>query len=418
MRWPPTYGRPSRIGYDLLYPLKLSAVLVATFALVPCLAAAGQGPSAMLGAGPRTPFIDGPPEPVPPAVALRDEAGNVTIRAIRLTDPLTLDGRLDERLYHENDAIGDFIQQEPLEGQPATDRTEVWVAYDADALYVGARLWETDPAKRVTSDMRRDASNLYNNDHFAILIDTFYDRRNGYAFFANSQGGISDLEITNENPTSDWNAVWETRAANFDQGWTIEFRIPFRSIRLQENSRIWGINFRRLVRWKAEASFLTHISAAYARNGLYRTASAATMVGIEPPAGLRNIDVKGYALGSTLTNRAAAPVISNQGDGELGADVKWAVTQRYLADFTYNTDFAQVEDDEQQVNLTRFNLLFPEKREFFVEGRGIFDFARGGPGTTGTTAMALSVDTPYLFYSRRIGLERGRVPPFDNRVVP
>jgi hypothetical protein len=378
--------------------LKLRAVFVAALTLVPCLAVAAAAQ------GPRTPFIDGPPEPVPPAVASRDEAGHVTIRAIRLTEPLTLDGRLDDRLYQETAAVTDFLQQEPLEGRPATDQTEVWVAFDDDAIYVGARLWESDPSRRVTSDMRRDAANLYNNDHFAVLLDTFYDRRNGYAFFANAQGGISDLEITNENPSSDWNAVWESRAANFDKGWTIEFRIPFRSIRFQENSRIWGINFRRMVRWKAEASFLTHISAAYARNGLYRTASAATLVGIETPAGLRNIDIKGYALGSTLTNRTARPAIANQGDGELGADVKWAVTQSYLADFTYNTDFAQVEDDEQQINLTRFNLLFPEKREFFVEGSQFFAF-----GTQNGTFN--NPELPTLFFSRRIGLENGGAVP-------
>ena len=334
----------------------------------------------------------------------RDEAGHVTIRAIRVTEPFALDGRLDERLYHDNDSIADFVQQEPLEGRPATEKTEVWVGYDEDAIYVGARLWESDSSKRVTSDMRRDASNLYNNDHFAILLDTFYDRRNGYAFFANAQGGMSDLQVTNESPISDWNAVWETRAANFDQGWTIEFRIPFRSIRFQENSRIWGINFRRLVRWRSEASFLTHMSAAYARNGLYRTASAATLVGIETPRGLRNIDVKGYALGSTITNRTATPAISNRGDGEFGADVKWGVTQNSLADFTYNTDFAQVEDDEQQVNLTRFSLLFPEKREFFVEGSQFFTFGTQG-GNFGNAEL------PTLFFSRSIGLQNGGAVP-------
>jgi hypothetical protein len=341
---------------------------------------------------------------VPPAVASRDEEGHVTIRAIRLIEPFTLDGRLDERLYHDNESISDFVQQEPVEGQPATDKTEVWVGYDEDAVYVGARLWESDPSKRVTSDMRRDANNLYNNDHFAILLDTFYDRRSGYAFFANSQGGMSDLQVTNESPLSDWNAVWETRAASFDRGWTIEFRIPFRSIRFQENGRIWGINFRRMVRWKAEASFLTRMSAAYGQNGLYRTATAATLVGIEAPGGLRNIDVKGYALGSTLTNRTATPAIANKGDGEFGADVKWAVTQNYLADFTYNTDFAQVEDDEQQVNLTRFSLLFPEKREFFVEGSQFFTFGTQG-GNFGNPEL------PTLFFSRSIGLENGGAVP-------
>jgi hypothetical protein len=320
---------------------------------------------------------------VPPSVASRDEAGNVTIRAIRLTEPLMLDGRLDERLYHDNESVTDFVQQEPLEGRPATDKTEVWVAYDDDALYVGARLWETDPSKRVTSDMRRDAANLYNNDHFAVLLDTFYDRRNGYAFFANAQGGMSDLQVVNESPASDWNAIWETRAANFEGGWTIEFRIPFRSIRFQENSRVWGINFRRFVRSKSEPSFLTHMPASYARNALYKTSSAATLAGVQAPGRLTNIDIKGYALGSSVTNRTATPAISNRGDGEFGADAKWGVTQSYVADFTYNTDFAQVEDDEQQVNLTRFNLLFPEKREFSSrDRRSSHSAARAAPSTT------------------------------------
>ena len=343
----------------------------------------------------------------------------MTIRAIRLTEPLTLDGRLDDRLYQETDAVTDFLQQEPLEGRPATDQTEVWVAYDDDAIYVGARLWESDPSRRVTSDMRRDAANLYNNDHFAVLLDTFYDRRNGYAFFANAQGGISDLEITNENPSSDWNAVWESRAANFDQGWTIEFRIPFRSIRFQENSRIWGINFRRMVRWKAEASFLTHISAAYARNGLYRTASAATLVGIEAPAGLRNIDIKGYALGSTLTNRTARPAISNQGDGELGADVKWAVTQSYLADFTYNTDFAQVEDDEQQVNLTRLQPAVSGEARVFRRRLAVLRVRHAERHFQQPGAADALLQPPYRAGERRRRADRrGRPPDGEERAVP
>ena len=342
--------------------MNLRAFLFTILTLVPCLVSAAPWQ------GPRNPLIDGAMEPVPPAVVSRDEAGHVTIRAIRLAEPLTLDGRLDERFYHETDSIRDFVQQEPFDGQPATDKTEVWVAYDEDAVYVGARLWETDPSKRVTSDMRRDSNNMYNNDHFAVLLDTFHDRRNGYMFIANAQGGITDAEILNENANSDWNTIWATRAANFDGGWTIEFRIPFRSIRFKENARVWGINFRRVVRSKTEASFLAHVPASYLRNGLPHASIAATLVGIEAPGALRNLDVKGYALGSTVTNRTGPSGVSNQANGEFGADVKWGVTQSYVADFTYNTDFAQVEDDEQQVNLTRFSLFFPEKREFFMEG--------------------------------------------------
>jgi hypothetical protein len=345
------------------------------------------------------------PAPVPPAVVSRDEEGHVTIRATRLTEPLTLDGRLDERLYRDTEPIGGFVQQEPREGEPATEKTEVWVAYDEAAVYVGARLWESDPSKRVMSDMRRDASNLYNNDHFAVLLDTFYDRRNGYVFSANAQGGMADALIANENANSDWNANWETRAADFDGGWTIEFRIPFRSIRFKEDGRVWGINFRRVVRWKIESSFLAPLAASFGSGGLNRASEAATLVGIQAPAKLRNIDVKGYALGSAVTNLTANPQISNQGNGELGVDATWALTQSYVADFTVNTDFAQVEDDEQQVNLTRFSLQFPEKREFFREGDQFFGFG------TQSGAQGGNPELPTIFFSRRIGLENGGVVP-------
>jgi hypothetical protein len=335
----------------------------------------------------------------------RDDEGHVTIRATRLTEPLTLDGRLDERLYRDTEPIGEFVQQEPREGEPATEKTEVWVAYDEAAVYVGARLWESDPSKRVMSDMRRDASNLYNNDHFAVLLDTFYDRHNGYVFSANAQGGMTDAQIANENANSDWNTIWETRAADFDGGWTIEFRIPFRSIRFKEDGRVWGINFRRMVRWKIESSFLAPLPASFGSGGLNRASSAATLVGIQAPAKLRNIDVKGYALGSAVTNLTANPQISNQGNGEVGVDARWAATQSYVADFTYNTDFAQVEDDERQVNLTRFSLRFPEKREFFLEGDQFFGFG------TQSGAQGNNPELPTIFFSRRIGLENGGVVP-------
>ena len=133
----------------------------------------------------------------PPAVVSRD-ANGVTVRAIRLAEPLVFDGRLDDPMYRDIAAISDLVQQEPDEGTPATDRTEAWIWFDDEALYVGARLWESDSSKRVTSDMRRDARNLFNNDHFAVMLDTFYDRRNGYSFWANSQGGMGDNQVTNE----------------------------------------------------------------------------------------------------------------------------------------------------------------------------------------------------------------------------
>lgn len=374
--------------------------------LAPARAGAQAPEGVHASGGPRSSAaLDAPPAPVPPAVLSRDAEGNVTIRAIRLSEPLALDGRLDDRLYRDTLPIDQFVQQEPREGDPATEKTEVWVAFDDDAFYVGARLWESDASRRVMSDMRRDAANLYNNDHFAVLIDTFNDRRNGYLFYANAQGGMADSQVANENANTDWNTIWETRAADFDGGWTIEFRIPFRSIRFQEGGRVWGINFRRNVRWKTELSFLTSVPASYGGNGLNRTSSAATLVGIEAPASLRNLDIKGYLLGSSLTNRAARPAISNQGDGELGLDAKWAASQSYVFDFTYNTDFAQVEDDEQQLNLTRFSLQYPEKREFFLEGEQFFGFG------TQSGAQGTNPEIPTIFFSRRIGLDNGGVVP-------
>jgi hypothetical protein len=344
-------------------------------------------------------------EPVPPAVLARDPDGSVTIRAIRLVEPITVDGRLDDPVYRDTLPIDQFVQQEPREGEPASEKTEVWVAYDGEGIYVGARLWESDRSRRVMSDMRRDASNLYNNDHFAVMIDTFYDRRNGYLFYANAQGGMGDSQVANENANTDWNTIWETKSAEFDSGWTIEFHIPFRSIRFQEGARMWGINFRRMVRWKTETAFLAAVPASYGSNGINRASSAATLVGLEAPARIRNIDLKAYALGSTVTNRAASPPVSNRGDGDFGVDAKWSPTQSYVADFTYNTDFAQVEDDEQQLNLTRFSLQYPEKRDFFMEGEQFFGFGTqsGAPGN--------NPEIPVIFFSRRIGLENGGIVP-------
>ena len=236
--------------------------------------------------------IDGPPPPDLPGMIARDAAGRVTLRTLRLPEPLQFDGRLEEPFYRTVPSVSGFVQQEPDEGALATERTETWVFFDDEHIYVAARCWEADPSRRVTSDMRRDAFNTYNNDHFGVMFDTFYDRRNGYSFYANAQGGMVDAIITNEMPNNNWNGIWEVRTGTFEEGWTIEFRIPFRSLRFREGSNLWGINFRRMVRWKNEISFLTPIAASYNRRGLIMASFAGTLVGIEPPSGLRNVDVK------------------------------------------------------------------------------------------------------------------------------
>ena len=372
----------------------------------------------------RTYVIDGPPPPTPPAVISRDAERRATIRATRLTEEINLDGRLDEQVYQTVQALTEFIQQSPDEGAPATEKTEAWILFDDQNLHVSGRIWDSaPPSEWIANEMRRDTAQLRQNDTFALILDTFYDRRNGVAFYTNALGAIADFALTNEsNPNSDWNPVWDVRTARFEGGWTVEMEIPFRSLRYRPGSnQIWGVQIRRNVRRKNEWAYLTPlpISAGSGPGGIFRVSDAATLVGLEVPAASKNLEVKPYAIGGLSTNLNATPPTRNAGDGNTGVDVKYGITQNLTADFTYNTDFAQVEVDEQQVNLTRFSLFFPEKREFFLEGRGIFNFARGariggsqgGLRRPGGGSSFSGGNAPTLFYSRKIGLQRGTVLP-------
>ncbi len=368
--------------------------------------------------------IDGPAPPLPPDVIRRDDEGNATIRAVEWPEGIRLDGQLDENVYFTVPAITGFIQQSPDEGAPATEETEAWILFDADNIYVAARVWDSAPPSQwVANEMRRDTRQLRQNDTFAVIFDTFYDRRNGVAFYTNALGAIADFQITNEgNPNSDWNPIWDVRTGRFEGGWTVEMEIPFKSLRYRPGpSQIWGVQLRRNVRRKNEWAYITAlpISAGSGPGGIFRVSGAGTLVGLDVPSGGANLEIKPYGIGGISTNLAASEPTVNAGNGDGGLDVKYGITQNLTADLTWNTDFAQVEVDEQQVNLTRFSLFFPEKREFFLEGRGIFDFARGG--VVGGFGGALrrgggggffgGGNAPTLFYSRRIGLQNGSVVP-------
>ena len=364
--------------------------------------------------------IDGPPPPIAPEVVTRDEQGRATVRAIKLDDGIRLDGRLDEPVYHMVPAITDLVQQVPVEGAPATEKTEAWIMFDDTNVYVSARVWDSAPESEwIANEMRRDTRQLRNNDTFTVFFDTFYDRRNGFNFYTNPLGARSDSQFTNEgNPNNDWNPVWDVRTGRFDGGWTAEMEIPFKSLRYRSGSpQVWGVQLRRAIRRKNEWVYLTRLpissGGGSGSRGIFRVSAAGTLVGIEPPTAGRNIEIKPYAIGGLTTDVSTSPPKDGEGSGDFGLDVKVGITQNLTADFTVNTDFAQVEVDEQQVNLTRFNLFFPEKREFFLEGRGIFDFARGGIGAGfgGGGGFFGGGDAPTLFYSRRIGLQGGVVVP-------
>lgn len=343
-----------------------------------------------------------------------DADGKVTVTATRFDGDVRIDGDLDEAIYAQIAPITNFIQQIPNAGTPANEKTEAWIYYDADNLYVAARVYESVPESEwVANEMRRDTFQLRTNDSFSVLLDTYLDRRNGSAFLVTPIGGFSDFAITNEGDGGrgvnfDWNVVWDSRVGRFDGGWTVEMEIPFRSLRYEPGEeQTWGIQLRRIIRRFNEASYMTAVPISAARgnslvSGMWRVSEAGTLENLRVPARKFNLEIKPYGLGSVTTNREATPRISNVAEGEAGVDVKFGITNNLTADFTYNTDFAQVEVDERQVNLTRFNQFFPEKREFFLEGRGNFDFTQ-----------ARGLDVPTMFFSRRIGLERGQIVPIE-----
>ena len=396
-------------------------------ALIPSVLAGQSAPLPLVPVAtndsPDLPFtFDGPPPPVAPDVITRDGSGRATIRAIALTSPIQVDGRLDESIYESVPPISDFIQNDPEEGARASERTDVWLLFDRDHLYIVARCHETHPERIVANEMRRDSINVVQNDNFAFMFDTFYDRRNAVIFEVNTIGGRIDAQVTNERQVNmDWNPVWNLEVGRFDGGWTLEAAIPFKSLRYRPGrAQIWGFNARRRTMWRNETSYITRIPAALTARGHFASSLAATVVGLDAPAGSRNLEIKPYAISDVTSDLHATPRVRNDLGADVGLDLKYGVTQNLTADFTYNTDFAQVEADEQQVNLTRFSLFFPEKREFFLENQGMFQFGgtlgigAGSSGSSGASGQpANPSDTPLLFYSRRIGLNGGREVPID-----
>ncbi len=381
------------------WPIGLVATLTLCAAFAPS-AVAQDGRDAAVS---HTPALapGAPPPPSAPEVISRDAEGRATIRAQRLPAPLRIDGKLDDVAYSLPSFSG-FIQAEPHSGQPATERTEAWVFFDDDNLYVVARCWETHPERITANEMRRDSTAIQYNDLVSFSLDTFYDHRNAINFGVSVLGGRTDGQVTDERQFNiDYNPIWNVRTGRFEQGWVMEAAIPFKSLRYRAGrEQVWGLIMRRQNRWKNEISYLVPIPQAQSNRGTMMISAAASVVGIEAPRGSRRIEIKPYVTASTTKDRALST--SSTGEANVGGEVKYGITQNLAADFTYNTDFAQVEADEQQVNLTRFSLFFPEKREFFLENGGIFNFG----GNTGG-------NVPVLFYSRRIGLTGSGTVPIE-----
>jgi hypothetical protein len=355
--------------------------------------------------------VDAAPPSAGNEMASRDTDGHLVVRAQRAPERLIIDGRLDEPVYMQYRPAGGFVQFEPRYNEPATEQTDVWVFFDDHAIYIALRCFDSHPEQWSSIDLRRDTPVTSQGETVSVALDTFNDQRNGFTFGVNPEGGINDSAITNERDSNrDWNTIWETRTARFDGGWSAEMSIPFKSIRYSQGEQIWGINVRRVVRWKNETSYLSQVPQGgqnAALFGLFRFSSAASLVGLVAPPASRLFEVKPYAISSVKTDLGADAPFSNKTNASLGVDAKVGLTRGLTADLTYNTDFAQVEEDEQQVNLTRFSLFFPEKREFFLEGQGIFAFGGATQRRTGNPG-----EVPIPFFSRRIGInDEGRLVP-------
>ena len=379
-------------------PSLLRTLALSAFFLFTAAASFAQGP----------PLVDAPPPPEAPATIVRDAQNRATIRAVRITTPLKIDGRLDEEIYSVVPSAGGFIQQTPRPGELATEATDFWVFFDDKNVYIAMRLHETHPERRVATERRRDNQGLTNDDNVMLVLDTFYDRRNAFNFQVNGVGGLRDQIVTDGAANGAWNTVWDVKVSDVEGGQAFEMVIPFKSLRYKGSGpQVWGFNARRTVKWKNEMSYINPNPVAFGGPGINRLFTAASLVGIETPARSKNLEIKPYGITTVTTDRTAAVPFTNAGKANAGLDFKYGLTRGLTADLTVNTDFAQVEEDVQQVNLTRFSLFFPEKRDFFLEGLGQFAFAGqgGGDRLDGTS------DTPTIFFSRSVGLSNGQQVP-------
>jgi len=347
---------------------------------------------------------------VRPVAAIQDSRELYRVEAVRIAEGPVIDGSLDEAVWQRAAVIDQFIQQEPEEGAPATERTEVRVLYDGSNLYVGVRAYDSGSNAVIASELRRDSDRLLDEDNFQIILDTFNDSRSAYMFVTSPLGAKLEQQIfeegeggrrgfsTNNNINRNWDGVWYVATQQLSDGWIAEIAIPMVTVRFPNSERQdWGINFMRNIRRKNEQVFWAPIPRAYT---LTRVSLAGSLTNLESLNRGLDLRIKPFVLGGgrRVSNSG---VQDNSTQEDFGVDVKYGVTAGMNLDLTVNTDFAQAEIDDEQINLTRFPLFFPEKREFFLENAGQFN--------VGTSTSVFRVAD--LFFSRRIGISGGGQVP-------
>jgi hypothetical protein len=366
-------------------------------------------------ASPQPPAVT--PSPTPAAQggapangqSAQDNGGRRTVAAVRLPEgaSIVLDGRLDEAFWSNPVPAADFIQIDPANGSPATERTEVRIVFNGEALYLGVTCFDSDPDGWIGWQLRRDEQ-LFSDDAFMWTIDTFLDGRTGYFFEMNPSGLMADSLMGLNGDNREWDGIWNARARRAGIGWTLEIEIPFRTLNFNPDNDTWGVNFQRVVRRKNEQSIWT----GWARNqGLLRMNNAGLLTGIRDVTQGHGLDIKPYGLISSLASPGrGAPAMTT--DASAGVDLFYNPTPLLRTTFTVNTDFAQTEVDQRQVNLTRYSLFFPEQRDFFLDGATFFDFATNPRADFNSFGPVGRTDEERIipFFSRRIGLSADATP--------
>jgi hypothetical protein len=317
-------------------------------------------------------------------------------------EPLTIDGVLDEPIWLAAPAIGDLTQRQPEQGAPPTERTDVRLLYDRDHLYVGVVAYDAEPHRMIGTQMARDAS-LSADDRVEIVLDTFRDQRSAFYFATNPSGALVDGLVASGQLNADWDAIWDVRTRRTEHGWTAEFAIPFKSLSFPSGRTVWGFNISRHIYRRLEED---RWSGARLDTQFYQLSEAGEITNL---AGLTQgigLDVRPFLAARWLRVEG-----TDDGSGKPGLDVFYNITPSLKLTATFNTDFGETEVDARQINLSRFSLLFPEKRSFFLQGAGVFNFASIGPEPAGGIPAA-GADV-YPFFSRRIGLLGDQEVPLD-----
>lgn len=332
------------------------------------------------------------------------QTGKRSFFVTEISDPITVDGVLDEPIWSSAPNIGDLVQQQPHTGEPPSERTEVILLRDADYLYIGVRAYDSEPDKVIGTQMVRDGL-ISADDRIEILLDTFCDQRNAFYFATTPAGALVDgLAFGNQDLNTDWDAIWDLRTTRSDSGWVAELAIPFKSLNFPSGSEVWGFNFARNIFRKQEEDYWSGARLETDFLQISEAGEISNMTGLNQGIGL---DVRPFLASTWLSRRGESDDI----DLEPGLDIFYNITPSLNLTGTINTDFGETEVDERQINLTRFSLFFPEKRSFFLEDVGVFDFASTGPIPPGGIPRA-GADV-YPFFSRRIGLLDGREVPID-----